>query len=132
MTPSELPTDTAVAVVFFRPSSEQVVRIVERFAGRLPVFVYDNGGIPPEALAQLRDAEGLTRLGEGRNHGIAAALNALAEAATAAGFHRLFCSIRMPMPPSRRRRPWATPSTGPQAKARPGSRRAGARAEARP
>ncbi|MBA9068086.1 hypothetical protein FHR71_001821 [Methylobacterium sp. RAS18] len=90
MTPSELPTDTAVAVVFFRPSPEQVVRIVERFAGRLPVFVYDNGGIPPEALTQLREAEGLTRLGEGRNHGIAAALNALAEAATAAGFRRLF------------------------------------------
>jgi hypothetical protein len=76
--------------VFFRPSPEQVARIVERFAGRLPVFVYDNGGIPPEALAQLREAEGLTRLGEGRNQGIAAALNALAEAATAAGFRRLF------------------------------------------
>ncbi|ACK84445.1 rhamnosyltransferase [Methylorubrum extorquens CM4] len=90
VTSSELPTDTAVAVVFFRPSPGQVARIVERFAGRLPVFVYDNGGIPPEALARLREAEGLTRLGEGRNHGIAAALNALAEAATAAGFRRLF------------------------------------------
>lgn len=82
--------DTAVAVVFFRPSPEQVARIVERFAGRMPVFVYDNGGIPPEARARLRDAEGLGLLGEGRNRGIAAALNALAEAALAAGFSRLF------------------------------------------
>ncbi|MCJ2028294.1 rhamnosyltransferase [Methylobacterium sp. J-043] len=87
---SDPSADTAVAVVFFRPSPEQVARIVERFAGRLPVLVYDNGGIPPEALAQLRCAEELTRLGEGRNRGIAAALNALAEAATAAGFRRLF------------------------------------------
>ena len=87
---SDPSADTAVAVVFFRPSPEQVARIVERFAGRLPVLVYDNGGIPPDALAQLRCAEGLTRLGEGRNRGIAAALNALAEAATAAGFRRLF------------------------------------------
>ncbi|MBD8905435.1 glycosyltransferase family 2 protein [Methylorubrum zatmanii] len=81
---------TAVAVVFFRPSSEQVARIVARFAGRMPVFVYDNGGIPPEALVRLRQAQGLTLLGEGRNGGIAAALNALAEAAAAAGFPRLF------------------------------------------
>ncbi|KQQ13045.1 rhamnosyltransferase [Methylobacterium sp. Leaf123] len=90
MTPPEPPPDTAVAVVFFRPSPEQVARIVERFAGRLPVLVYDNGGIPLEALAQLRGAAGLTRLGEGRNQGIATALNALAEAATVAGFRRLF------------------------------------------
>ncbi|WP_375274894.1 rhamnosyltransferase [Methylorubrum thiocyanatum] len=82
--------DTAVAVVFFRPSPEQVARIVERFAGRMPVLVYDNGGIPPEARARLRGAEGLGLLGEGRNRGIAAALNALAEAALAAGFSRLF------------------------------------------
>ncbi len=90
VTPTDLPADTAVAVVFFRPSPEQVGRVVERFAGRMPVLVYDNGGIPPEAMAQLRVAEGVTRLGEGRNHGIAAALNALAEAAIAAGFARLF------------------------------------------
>ncbi|GJE83099.1 glycosyltransferase family 2 protein [Methylorubrum thiocyanatum] len=82
--------DTAVAVVFFRPSPEQVARIVERFAGRMPVLVYDNGGIPPEGRARLRDAEGLGLLGEGRNRGIAAALNALAEAALVAGFSRLF------------------------------------------
>ncbi len=82
--------DTAVAVVFFRPSPAQSARIVERFAGRMPVLVYDNGGIPAEALARLRATEGLTLLGEGRNRGIAAALNALAEAAAAAGFSRLF------------------------------------------
>ncbi|CAO4148765.1 Rhamnosyltransferase [Methylorubrum thiocyanatum] len=82
--------DTAVAVVFFRPSPEQVARIVERFAGHMPVLVYDNGGIPPEARARLRDAEELGLLGEGHNRGIAAALNALAEAALAAGFSRLF------------------------------------------
>ncbi|WP_096487903.1 glycosyltransferase family 2 protein [Methylorubrum populi] len=90
MKPSDLSADTAVAVVFFRPSAEQVARIVERFAGRMPVLVYDNGGIPPDALARLERAEGLTRLGEGRNRGIAAALNALAEAAIAAGVSRLF------------------------------------------
>ena len=88
--PSDLSADTAVAVVFFRPSAEQVARIVERFAGRMPVLVYDNGGIPPDALARLEAAEEVVRLGEGRNRGIAAALNALAEAAIAAGVSRLF------------------------------------------
>ena len=87
---SDPSADTAVAVVFFRPTPEQVARIVERFAGRMPVLVYDNGGIPPEAMARLRDAEGLGLLGEGRNRGIAAALNAVAEAALAAGSSRLF------------------------------------------
>ncbi|MEH3119762.1 MAG: rhamnosyltransferase [Methylorubrum populi] len=88
--PPNVPPDTAVAVVFFRPSPAQVARVVERFAGRMPVLVYDNGGIPPDASARMRDAAGLTRLGGGRNLGIAAALNALAEAAGAAGFRYLF------------------------------------------
>ena len=77
MTPSELPTDTAVAVVFFRPSPEQVARIVERFAGRLPVFVYDNGGIPPEALPRLFDpfyrVEGASARARGLGIGLAIA-----------------------------------------------------------
>ena len=88
--PSRDDPPTAVAVVFFRPSAAQAARIVERFAGRAAVLVFDNGGIPPEALAGLRAAEGLTLLGEGRNLGVAAALNALADAARAAGFRRLF------------------------------------------
>ena len=92
MTPSDHRTanTTAVAVVLFRPSSAQVARIVERFSGRMPVFVFDNGGIPPEARARLDAADGLTCLGPGRNLGIAAALNALAEAASVAGHARLF------------------------------------------
>ena len=92
MTPldSPPPHDTAVAVVFFRPSSAQVARIVERFGGRMPVLVYDNGGTPPDALARLRGTNGVTWLGGGGNRGIAAALNALAAAAQAAGHRRLF------------------------------------------
>ena len=93
VTPHDLSRDdprTAVAVVFFRPSPAQVARIVARFAGAMPVFAFDNGGIPAEARADLRAAEGLTILGEGRNLGIGAALNALAGAARAAGFDRLF------------------------------------------
>ncbi|KQT50007.1 rhamnosyltransferase [Methylobacterium sp. Leaf456] len=89
MTPSALANDTAVAVVFFRPSAPQVERIVERFCGHLPVFAYDNGGLPADALARL-DAAGVARLGEGRNDGIGAALNRLCEAAAAKGFARLF------------------------------------------
>lgn len=82
--------ETAVAVVLFRPSTVQVARIVERFCGCLPVFVFDNGGIPPEARARLDAADGLICLGPGRNLGIAAALNALAASAEAAGHGRLF------------------------------------------
>lgn len=90
MTSFERLPRTAVAVVFFRPSTAQVARVVERFDGRMPLFVYDNGGIPPEALARLGTVPGLVRLGEGRNRGIGAALNRLGEAAAAAGFDRLF------------------------------------------
>ncbi|GAB6844854.1 GT2 family glycosyltransferase [Methylorubrum rhodinum] len=89
MTPSAPTNDTAVGVVFFRPSPAQVERIVECFSGRMPVFVYDNGGIPADAVARL-DAASVTRLGEGRNDGIAAALNRLCEAAAAKNFARLF------------------------------------------
>ncbi|MFY9291402.1 MAG: rhamnosyltransferase, partial [Methylorubrum rhodinum] len=89
MTPSAPTNDTAVGVVFFRPSPAQVERIAERFSGRMPVFVYDNGGLPADAAARL-DAAGVTRLGEGRNDGIAAALNRLCEAAAAKNFARLF------------------------------------------
>ncbi|MFC7662490.1 hypothetical protein ACFQWF_06060 [Methylorubrum suomiense] len=56
----------------------------------MPIFVFDNGGIPPDALSQLGTTPGVVRLGEGRNLGIGAALNRLAEAAAAAGFRRLF------------------------------------------
>lgn len=89
MTPLAPTNDTAVAVVFFRPSALQVERIVARFSGRMAVLVYDNGGLPADAVARL-DAAGVTRLGEGRNDGIGAALNRLCEAASAAGHARLF------------------------------------------
>ncbi|GJE76494.1 glycosyltransferase family protein [Methylorubrum suomiense] len=90
MSSSDSLSSTAVAVVFFRPSTAQVVRVAERFGGRMPIFVFDNGGIPPDALSQLGTTPGVVRLGEGRNLGIGAALNRLAEAAAAAGFRRLF------------------------------------------
>ncbi len=83
-------SDTAVAVVLFRPSEAQTDRIAERFAGQVPgVFVFDNGGTSEETIDRLLSVPGLRYLAQGGNVGIAAALNAVVAAAREAGFRYL-------------------------------------------
>lgn len=74
-----------IGLTLFRATDEQIARIVALQAeADHPVIAFDNGGVAPEALARLR-ATGIAILSEGRNLGIAAALNALAEEAAKRG-----------------------------------------------
>ena len=81
--------DTAIGVTLFRPGPDQIAALLARARGGPgPVLAFENGGLPPGAGAALAQA-GITLLSAGRNVGIAAALNGLAEAAAARGARRL-------------------------------------------
>lgn len=83
------PASVAVGLTLFRPSPAQVeaaCRLAASSAG--PVLAFDNGGLPPGGAEALGRA-GIRLLSAGRNVGIAAALNALAEAAADLGARHL-------------------------------------------
>ncbi len=74
-----------IGLTLFRSTDAQIDRIVAlQAASGCPAIAFDNGGVAPEALARLR-GQGIAILSEGRNLGIAAALNALAAEAAARG-----------------------------------------------
>lgn len=78
-----------VGLTLFRSTDEQIARICAlRAESGYPVIAFDNGGVGPQALARLR-GQGVEVLSEGRNLGVAAALNALAAAAAARGAEAL-------------------------------------------
>ncbi len=82
--------DTAVGVTLFHPKPAHIAALVAAFAGRVRhVYLYDNGGVPPETRAGLGRSTGRQVLGDGSNVGVGAALNRMAEAATAAGARHL-------------------------------------------
>jgi len=83
------PANVAVGLTLFRPSPAQVeaaCRLAAASAG--PVLAFNNGGLPAGA-AEILERSGIRLLSVGRNVGIAAALNALAEAAAHLGARRL-------------------------------------------
>lgn len=83
------PASVAVGLTLFRPSPAQVEAVCRLAAASPgPVLAFDNGGLPAGAAEALERA-GIRLLSAGRNLGIAAALNALAETATGLGARRI-------------------------------------------
>ena len=75
----------AIGLTLFHPSRTQVDDIVRRYAGSPhPVLAFDNGGLAHGDRATLETA-GVRLLSAGTNVGIAAALNAVVEAAALGG-----------------------------------------------
>ncbi|TXN22352.1 glycosyltransferase family 2 protein [Methylobacterium sp. WL9] len=78
--------DIAAGVTLFHPRPEHVAALVAAFSVPVPhVFAYDNGGVSLETRAVLDRSDGVRVIGTGDNVGVGAALNRMAEAATAAG-----------------------------------------------
>lgn len=78
--------DVAVGVTLFHPKPEHVAALVAAFDGSVRhVLAYDNGGVSGEIRAVLDRTDGVRLIGDGRNVGVGAALNGLAEAASASG-----------------------------------------------
>ncbi|MBE7246299.1 MAG: glycosyltransferase [Actinomycetospora chiangmaiensis] len=69
----------AFGITLFRPSPDQVARVLAR-AESTTVIAFDNGGLPAAEAERLVRA-GVRLLSEGRNVGIAAALNRIVAAA---------------------------------------------------
>lgn len=95
---SERPrASAAIGFVLYRPSArnlDTISRVVATSAadaagegGRL--YLFDNGGVPADALAALGEAAHVEILCAGANVGIATALNALCAAAARGGHRRL-------------------------------------------
>lgn len=75
----------AIGITLFRPTPEQIARAAARAqAAAGPVLAFENGGVSA-ADADALAAAGVHLLSGGANLGIAAALNALAEAARGRG-----------------------------------------------
>ncbi|WP_457108826.1 rhamnosyltransferase [Methylobacterium sp. P5_C11] len=89
----------AIGVTLFRPGPDQVERVrALAAAGSSAVIAFDNGGLPAGAVERLAGA-GVTLLSEGRNLGIAEALNRIAGAARAAGAETLLLLDQDAEPP---------------------------------
>ncbi len=90
----------AVGITLFRPSPDQVDRVLAQVpAGYAAVIAFDNGGLAAGDAARLARA-GVTLLSEGRNLGIAAALDRIAGAARAAGADALLLLDQDAEPPA--------------------------------
>lgn len=75
----------AIGITVFRPDAAQVAALRARVAAEARrTIVFDNGGLPADAAADLT-ARGALVLSAGRNIGIGGALDAIAQAAVAAG-----------------------------------------------
>ncbi|WP_331254750.1 glycosyltransferase family 2 protein [Methylobacterium currus] len=82
-TPDSRPV--AIGITVFRPDAAQVAALRARVAAETRrTIVFDNGGLPAEEAAHLT-ARGALVLSAGRNIGIGGALDAIAQAAIAAG-----------------------------------------------
>lgn len=87
----------AIGFVLYRPSArnlDTIARLVGTVAGGAPgegvrVYLFDNGGVPPDAAGALGRAPHVEILSQGTNVGIASALNALCAAAARDGHRRL-------------------------------------------
>ncbi|WP_147077965.1 rhamnosyltransferase [Methylobacterium haplocladii] len=78
--------DVAIGVTLFHPKPDHVAVLVAAFAGSVRhVFAYDNGGVSAEIRSVLDRSAGVRVIGQGDNVGVGAALNGLAEAASASG-----------------------------------------------
>ncbi|MCJ2091276.1 rhamnosyltransferase [Methylobacterium sp. J-072] len=90
----------ALGITLFRPSRDQVDRVLAHassgFAG---VIAFDDGGLPDAEAERLARA-GVTLLSAGRNVGIAEALNRIAAAARAAGANTLLLLDQDAEPPA--------------------------------
>ena len=87
----------AIGFVLYRPSARNL-DVVAHLVGTMAadaagqggrVYLFDNGGVPPEAAAALGRAPHVEILSRGSNVGIASALNALCAAAARGGHRRL-------------------------------------------
>ncbi|MBP1184132.1 glycosyltransferase family 2 protein [Methylobacterium sp. PvR107] len=88
-----------LGITLFRPGRDQVDRAVgQAAAGFAAVIAFDNGGLAAADAGRLARA-GVTLLSDGRNLGIAAALNRIAEAARAAGAEALLLLDQDAEPP---------------------------------
>ncbi|MFB0491360.1 rhamnosyltransferase [Methylobacterium sp. OAE515] len=88
-----------LGITLFRPGRDQVDRAVaQAAAGFAAVIAFDNGGLAVADAARLARA-GVTLLSEGRNLGIAEALNRIAGAARAAGAETLLLLDQDAEPP---------------------------------
>ncbi|MDP4005826.1 glycosyltransferase family 2 protein [Methylobacterium sp. NEAU K] len=94
----------ALGIPLFRPDRDQVDRVLAQArSGYAAVIAFDDGGDAGRLAAA--DAErlaraGVTLLSEGRNRGIAEALNRIAEAARAAGAETLLLLDQDAAPPA--------------------------------
>lgn len=79
------PSPVAIGVTVFRPDAAQVAALLARVeAETRPTIVFDNGGLPASAAADLAE-RGARVLSAGGNIGIGGALDAIARAAIKAG-----------------------------------------------
>ncbi|MGF3025254.1 rhamnosyltransferase [Methylobacterium aquaticum] len=79
------PSPVAIGITVFRPDAAQVAALSARVAAETrPTIVFDNGGLPASAAAQLSE-HGARVLSAGDNIGIGGALDAIARAAMEAG-----------------------------------------------
>ncbi|WP_246775778.1 glycosyltransferase family 2 protein [Methylobacterium aquaticum] len=79
------PSPVAIGVTVFRPDAAQVAALLARVeAETRPTIVFDNGGLPASAAADLVE-RGARVLSAGGNIGIGGALDAIARAAIKAG-----------------------------------------------
>ncbi len=92
----------ALGITLFRPGPDQLARVrAQEAAGFAAVIAFDNGGLPDAEARRLAGA-GVTLLSEGKNLGIAEALNRIAEAARAAGADTLLLLDQDAEPPGDR------------------------------
>ncbi|MCJ2056647.1 glycosyltransferase [Methylobacterium sp. J-048] len=90
----------ALGITLFRPSPDQVDRVLAHAAsGFAGVIAFDDGGLPDAEAERLARA-GVTVLSAGRNVGIAAALNRIAEAARTTGANTLLLLDQDAEPPA--------------------------------
>ena len=90
----------ALGITLFRPSRDQVDRVLAHAAsGFAGVIAFDDGGLPDGEAERIARA-GVTLLSAGRNVGIAEALNRIAAAARAAGADTLLLLDQDAEPPA--------------------------------
>ena len=90
----------ALGITLFRPSRDQVDRVLAHAAsGFAGVIAFDDGGLPDGEAARLTRA-GVTLLSAGRNVGIAEALNRITAAARATGADTLLLLDQDAEPPA--------------------------------
>nr|WP_010687388.1 glycosyltransferase family 2 protein [Methylobacterium mesophilicum] len=89
----------ALGITLFRPGPDQLARVhAQAASGFAAVIAFDNGGLSGEAAERLARS-GVILLSEGRNLGIAEALNRIAAAARAAGADTLLLLDQDAEPP---------------------------------